>query len=73
MGNYPIHIITRIQFLVPLTTRCIIHHAQGLTFDHLAFDLVNVINMVSHTQHYFIFIHKNILIYFPHYQKKKFM
>jgi hypothetical protein len=36
------HIITRIQFLVQLAAWNIIHHAQGLTFERLAFDLVGV-------------------------------
>ncbi len=73
MGSNPIHIITRIQFLIQLTTRCTIDNAQGLTFDHLTFDPFSGTNMTSHTQHYFIFVHKNIFIYFPHYQKYKFM
>jgi hypothetical protein len=41
IGNNPSHIITRIQFLVQLIGRTI-HCAQGLTFEHLAFDPVGV-------------------------------
>ncbi len=73
MGSNPIHIITRIQFLIQLTTRCTVHHAQGLTFDHLAFDPLSATNMASHTQHYFKFVHKSIFVYFPHYEKIIFM
>jgi hypothetical protein len=42
IGNNPSHIITRIQFLVQLITGRTIHCAQGLTLEHLAFDLASV-------------------------------
>jgi hypothetical protein len=41
------------------------HHAQGLTFDHLAFDPFSATNMASHTQHCFIFVHKTFIYIFP--------
>jgi len=37
-SNNPFHIIIGIQFPIQLAITCTIHRAQGLTFDHLAFD-----------------------------------
>jgi hypothetical protein len=42
IGGNHCHIIIIIQFPIQLAIMCIIHHAQGLTFDHLAFDSTRV-------------------------------
>jgi hypothetical protein len=42
IGSNSTHIITRMQFPIQLVEPCTIYQAQGLTFDHLAFDLNGV-------------------------------
>jgi hypothetical protein len=43
IGSNPNHTITRIQYPIQLSTNHIIHHAQGLTFDHLILHPIGVI------------------------------
>jgi hypothetical protein len=38
IGSNSTHIITRMQFPIQLVEPCTIYQAQGLTFNHLAFD-----------------------------------
>ncbi len=40
IGSNLSHIIIRIQFLIQPPSTHTIHHAQGLTFDHLTFDII---------------------------------
>jgi hypothetical protein len=64
------HIVTRIQFSFQLISRCIIHCAQGLTFDCLTFDPFNVIKHdLTYTILSCIYL-KEHSYYFPHYQIK---
>jgi len=63
IGSNSFHIITRTQFPIQLVVKHIIHRAQGLTLDYLAFDPTNVYKHGLTIQHFLVLRKKNFFTF----------